>query len=95
MALPKPRRVSPEGPWAPPPDDGADAFDERRLAELLDRPGVIDYHQNPDLANKTFAPIRVVEGSMTVEDLLRLLGRRDDADWFSRLDHDRDSDTKL
>lgn len=96
MAAPKPKPGPfPEHPRGLPSGGEPVTFDERRLADLLNRPGVIVYHRDPELANKAFAPIRVIEGSMTVEDLLRLLGRRDDDDWRSRFDENHDADAKV
>ncbi len=91
MAAPKPKPPAAD-PWGLPPEDRPLEFDERRFEEILEQPGVVVHQRNPELAHQQFKPISVVEGSMTVEDLLRLLGRRDPEgdwmDWSEEEEHD-------
>jgi hypothetical protein len=70
----------PEPPNTGQPDNTvSDEFDERRWDALLRMPGVIVRRRDPNKPIEPFVPTRfVIEGSMTVEDLLCLMGRRDD-----------------
>jgi hypothetical protein len=70
----------PEPPFPDVPDDATPAeFDERRWEELLRIPGVVVRRRDPNQPIEPFVPLTIVsEGAMTHDDLLRLLGRRDD-----------------
>ena len=95
MAAPKPKPSKlPEDVWELPAADEPVEFDERRWEELRQMPGVIVHRRDPDAPVELFVPTAgVIEGSMTIEDLLRLLGRRDPQDDW--LDEGEDGDSDL
>ncbi|HUG60951.1 MAG TPA: hypothetical protein VMP03_03855 [Methylomirabilota bacterium] len=65
-------------------------FDEHRLEELLNQPGVIVHHRNPELAARTFPPLKLT-GTMSMAELRWLLGRIDDDELEAELDAERRS----
>ncbi|HUG60955.1 MAG TPA: hypothetical protein VMP03_03875 [Methylomirabilota bacterium] len=89
MAAPKPKSPAPpEDVRSLPNGDELFELDERRWEELVRMPGVIVHRRDPDAPLESFTPtVGVIEGSMTIEDLLRLLGRRDPQDdWLDEGD---------
>lgn len=84
MAAPNPnpeRKPDPDDFWALPPDGSANVMDEDRWERLLQMPGVVVHRRDPDALIEPFVPADIViPGSMDHEDLMRLLGRRDDED---------------
>ena len=84
MAAPKPKpdcNQDSDDFWALPPDGSANVMDEERWERLLRRPGVIVHRRDPNAPIEPFVPANIViPGSMDHEDLMRLLGRRDDED---------------
>jgi hypothetical protein len=85
MAVPK-ATPPPADVWQLPAEDEPVEFDERRWEALLRMPGVRVHRRDPDEPVEPFVPLAVVaEGSMSHDDLMRLLGRRGDEDdeWFN------------
>jgi hypothetical protein len=84
MAAPKPkpdRTPDPDDFWTLPPDGSANVMDEERWERMLRLPGVIMHRRDPNAPIEPFVPADIViPGSMDYEDLMRLLGRRDDED---------------
>lgn len=84
MASPKPDPHHPPDPddfWTLPPDGSANVLDEARWERMLRQPGVIVHRRDPNAPIEPFVPANIViPGSMDHEDLMRLLGRRDDED---------------
>jgi hypothetical protein len=56
---------------------------ERRLDLLRKDPAVIVRKRQPEALGPFVPSVRVIEGSMSLEDFLHLLGRRDDDDQLS------------
>ncbi len=95
MASPKPDPdPSPETDnfWTLPPDGSANVLDEARWERMLRLPGVVVHRRDPNASIEPFVPANIViPGSMDHEDLMRLLGRRDDEDdILSRLTDEAD-----
>ena len=80
MAVLKPQSGSNASTIDPLPssaEDGSIEPDDRRLAELLKRPGVTVRRHDPELANRQHPPIGMV-GTMSMAELRWMLGRIDD-----------------
>lgn len=81
---PEPRPSNDLG--GPPRDDRPVDLDDRRRQEMPAMPGVVVHRRDPNEPAEPFVPTAyVVPGSMTVEDLLRLMGRREDDDFLIRV----------
>ena len=82
MAVPKPKLAPPADDfWELPPEDQPAVFDDRRFREFVRLPGVVVHTRHPNTPAEPFVPTsHVTPGSMSVEDLLDLLDRRDGDD---------------
>jgi hypothetical protein len=86
MAVPKLRTPATDHRQLPGDTPPAE-FDEQRWEALLQMPGVVVRRRDPNQPIEPFEPLSILaEGAMTHEDLMRLLGRRDDDDLFHWLD---------
>jgi hypothetical protein len=89
MAAPKPKPTLPNADsWGLPPDNEPIEFDERKLEELLREPGVIVHQPDPELAARTFPPLKMT-GTMSMAELRWLLGRIDDDELAGALEAER------
>lgn len=89
MAAPKPTApTAPEDVRVLPAGEEPVELDERRFEELLKQPGVIVHHRNPELAARTFPPLKMT-GTMSMAELRWLLGRIDDDELEAELDAER------
>ena len=96
MAAPKPNprnTPDPDDFWALPPDGSANVMDEEWWERMMRLPGVIVHRRDPNAPIEPFVPTNhVVPGSMDHEDLMRLLGRRDEEDDFLSFSTGRSDD---
>jgi hypothetical protein len=91
MATPKPRPTPPpEDSWGLPSDEEPVEFDDRRLEELLTKPGVVVHRRDPKLAVRSFPPVKTT-GTMSMAELRWMLGRIDDDELTAELDAERQS----
>ena len=81
MAVPrsKPSAEGAENILRPATDDQPMVVQDRALQELLGLPGVVVHRRDPEVAAKTFRPLKMT-GTMSMTELRWLLGRIDEAD---------------